>query len=86
MLKILKVKTKIVQKLLTFIVIILLTIVARQFFLYKQSVNQPVGCGGDWSYNVKCGTGTSCKSLGQGPLAGGTCEPYLSPLFDKFGE
>ena len=86
MLKILKAKIKTVQKLLLLIVTILFIIVGWQFFLYKQSVNQPVGCGGDWSYNVKCGTGTSCKSLGQGPLAGGTCEPYLSPLFDKFGE
>ena len=57
--------------------------VSWQFFLHNQAVNQPVSCGGDWSYNVKCNTGTSCKSLGEGPLAGGVCEPYLSPLFEK---
>jgi len=57
-----------------------------QFSLYQRFSKETLSCGGDWSYNVRCPIGTYCQSLGQGPLAGGLCKPFLSPLFDIFNK
>jgi len=43
-----------------------------------------MACGGDWSYAVKCPFGSSCRSLGKGPMAGGICKPWLSSVFVIF--
>src|SRR3972149_6621591 len=51
---------------------------------YRQYRQDGSSCGGDWSYGVKCPLGTYCRSLNMGPLAGGVCQPYLSPLFNLF--
>jgi len=61
---------------------LLLAFVAFQF--YQTKTLKPISCGGDWSYNVKCSFGTTCQSIEEGPLSGGLCKPYLSPLFDSF--
>lgn len=55
-----------------------------QFSLYQRFSKGTLSCGGDWSYNVQCPIGSYCQSLGQGPLAGGLCKSFLSPLFDVF--
>lgn len=53
---------------------------AWQYWQYRQGPGQ--SCGGDWSYRTTCSLGSYCRSIGQGPLAGGTCQSYLSPIFD----
>jgi len=57
-----------------------------QYNLYQRLSETDMSCGGDWSYNVQCPIGSYCRSLGQGPLAGGLCKPILSPLFDIFSK
>ncbi|MDO8633436.1 MAG: hypothetical protein Q7K38_02740 [Candidatus Wildermuthbacteria bacterium] len=52
---------------------------AWQYWQFKTVPLQ--SCGGDFSYNTQCPFGTYCKSLGQGPFAGGICTSYLAPLF-----
>jgi len=47
-----------------------------QLFLGFQLSHNQISCGGDWSYNVSCPLGSYCKSLNEGPLAGGVCTPY----------
>lgn len=61
--------------------VILAIFTGWQYRLYRQEKSS---CGGDWSYGVKCPLGTYCDSLNQGPLVGGLCQPYLSPVFDRF--
>lgn len=61
--------------------LLIIVFVSFQYLQYNQS---PASCGGDWNYGVKCPLGTSCRSLNKGPLAGGLCQPYLSPVFDRF--
>ena len=73
---------KLVAIILGLITIAVLVFGVSQFISY-QSTNS-ISCGDDWSYKVLCPTGTICKSIGQGPLAGGTCQPYLAPIFDLF--
>lgn len=57
-----------------------------QFNLYQKFSKETLSCGGDWSYNVRCPIGSYCQSLGQGPLAGGLCKPFLSTLFNVFSK
>lgn len=67
------------------VVLALATIVGLwQYNLYQKLSATDMSCGGDWSYAVKCPLGSSCRSLGQGPLAGGTCKPWLSSVFGTF--
>ena len=49
---------------------------------YILSKKVPTSCGGDWSHEARCPFGTFCKSLGQGPMAGGLCRPFLFPAID----
>ena len=58
--------------------------VVLQYNQYQKGETR--SCGGDLSYDVKCSLGTYCQSLDEGSLAGGTCEPYLAPLFDLFNK
>lgn len=55
-----------------------------QYSLHQKLSETDMSCGGDWSYAVKCPLGSYCRSLGQGPLAGGLCKPWLSPVFEVF--
>jgi len=55
-----------------------------QYDTHQQLSKTDMSCGGDWSYNVRCPVGSYCQSLGQGPLAGGLCKPFLSPFFSMF--
>ncbi len=55
-----------------------------QYSLHQKLSETDMSCGGDWSYAVKCPLGSSCRSLGQGPLAGGLCKPWLSSVFESF--
>jgi len=55
-----------------------------QYDTHQQLSKTDMSCGGDWSYNVRCPVGSYCQSLGQGPLAGGLCKPFLSPFFGMF--
>lgn len=72
MLKITKLKL-----LLSLVLIIVLVIVIAKYFVNSSYVSQrTMGCGGDFSYDVKCPIGTYCKSLNQGPLHGGICTPF----------
>ena len=57
-----------------------------QYDLYKKFSITATSCRGDWSYNVKCPFGSYCRSLDQGSLAGGLCEPVFFILFDVFGK
>lgn len=57
-----------------------------QYSIYQKLSKIDISCGGDWSYNVQCPIGSYCQSLGIGPLAGGLCKPFLSPLFDVFNK
>ena len=57
-----------------------------QYDIYQKLSKTDMSCGGDWSYNVRCPVGSYCQSLGQGPLAGGLCKPFLSPIFDVFNK
>lgn len=57
-----------------------------QYSLYQRLSKATLSCGGDWSYNVRCPIGSYCQSMGQGPLAGGLCKPFLSTLFDIFNK
>ncbi|PIY18439.1 hypothetical protein CO112_00235 [Candidatus Dojkabacteria bacterium CG_4_9_14_3_um_filter_150_Dojkabacteria_WS6_41_13] len=59
-------------------------IVLWQYDTHQQLSKTDMSCGGDWSYNVRCPVGSYCQSLGQGPLAGGLCKPFLSPFFSMF--
>lgn len=52
-----------------------------QYRLHQKLSNPPISCGGDFTYNVKCEFGSSCKSLDQGQLAGGYCKAWLSGIF-----
>ena len=65
----------------TLILLVLLGFVAFEYSLYKSE--KTISCGGDFSYKTTCQLGTSCRSSGQGPLVGGTCQPYLTPLFER---
>jgi hypothetical protein len=65
----------------------LVTIVALMIFgLWQRGLHQKLfakmSCGGDWSYLNKCPYGSYCRSLKQGPLAGGLCKAWLTPLFE----
>lgn len=51
-----------------------------QYSLTDSLSKNNISCGGDFSYINKCPNGTYCKSLGQGHLAGGKCEPYLGSI------
>lgn len=62
------------------ILIATIVFVAWQYWQYHEGPGS--SCGGDWSYKTTCPVGNYCRPLSQGPLAGGTCQPYLSPLFD----
>ena len=65
------------KSLLLLLLVVLTVIVFSRYFLNSSRVlNQTISCGGDWSYDVKCPLGTYCKSLNQGPLAGGICTPF----------
>lgn len=67
--------------------ILLLSVAAIGFIAYQYGMfgkNNAVSCGGDWNYSVKCPLGTYCASSNLNPLAGGTCQPYLTPLFRIF--
>lgn len=55
-----------------------------QYNLHQTLSQTDMACGGDWSYTVKCPPGSSCRSLGEGPLAGGVCKPWLSAVFGIF--
>lgn len=62
---------------LIIIFVVLLISTLTLYFLRQSSITgyPGVSCGGDWSYDVVCPVGTYCKSLNQGPLAGGICTP-----------
>jgi len=68
--------------LITIVVLIAGGVFAWQYWQFKTIPSQ--SCGGDFSYNTQCPFGTYCKSLGQGPFAGGLCTSYLAPLFEAF--
>lgn len=55
-----------------------------QYNLYQNLSQTDMACGGDWSYMATCPFGSYCHSLGQGPLAGGVCKPWLSAVFGIF--
>lgn len=57
-----------------------------QYNLYQRLSETDTSCGGDWSYKVQCPIGSYCRSLSQGPLAGGLCKPILFPLFNIFSK
>lgn len=64
--------------------IVLGTVVFWQYNLHQKLSVTDVACGGDWTYMVKCPFGSYCRSLGQGPLAGGLCKSWLSSVFEIF--
>ena len=73
----------------TFVIVALIAVAisvagifAWQFWQLQETPS--ISCGGDFSYNVQCPLGTYCKPLRQGPLAGGTCQPYLVSFFHMF--
>ena len=68
--------------LIAIVVLIVGGVFAWQYWQFKTIPSQ--SCGGDFSYNIQCPFGTYCKSLGQGPFAGGICTSYLAPLFEAF--
>lgn len=55
-----------------------------QYSLYQKLSKVDMSCGGDWSYNVQCPIGSYCRSLGQGPSAGGVCTPFFLSPFSVF--
>ena len=61
----------------TIFLIIISIFILWQFMLINSMKASPISCGGDWSYNVKCPMGTTCKSLRQGYLLGGLCTPWI---------
>jgi len=67
------------KRLIIFLIFIVLVggFVYWQYTVSKSLGNKTVSCGGDFSYMMKCPVGTYCKSLGQGPGAGGICSPYV---------
>ena len=83
-------KTKFMKKSISVLILSLIFIIGVfslwQFNLYQKFSKKTLSCGGDWSYNVRCPIGSYCQSLEQGPLAGGLCKPFLSPLFDAFNK
>jgi len=64
---------------LTIVAVILLGAVGYQYWKYT---HYAISCEGDFSYNVKCPLGTYCKSLNEGPMAGGICRPYTYIIFN----
>lgn len=42
-------------------------------------MSNDINCNGDFSYKTKCPFGSFCKSLDQGPMAGGICRPFVFP-------
>ncbi len=65
-------------------VLVIGAVIAWQFRLHGEFAQRNISCGGDWSYNVACPFGSYCRSLDQGPLAGGVCAPLLGHLFKNF--
>lgn len=53
-----------------------------QYNLYQKLSRTAIGCGGDWSWSVRCPIGSYCRSIGRGPLAGGYCMPWFTTIFD----
>ncbi len=66
------------------VLIIIGLFILWQLSLYRYLSKKPLSYGGDWSYRVKCPTGTFCEREDKQPLAGGPCKPFLTPLFDIF--
>ncbi len=48
-----------------------------QKLLASSLETDPVNCGGDFSYIVKCPAGSFCKMNKSDPLGGGYCTPYM---------
>lgn len=72
---------------LIFIVVIFIPVAVFglwQYGLHLKFSATDMSCGGDWAYMVKCPLGSYCRSLGQNPLAGGICEPWISIVFEIF--
>ncbi|MBI4129737.1 hypothetical protein HY468_00305 [Candidatus Roizmanbacteria bacterium] len=66
------------------LVILFITAVAGsmwQLYLHNKLSQTTISCGGDFSYQTVCPTGSYCTSMNQGPFADGTCIAYLSPFF-----
>ena len=61
------------------IALVFLVIIFMWQWKLKQNLTEnTVSCGGDWSYNeISCPLGSYCKSLNQGPFAGGVCKTLL---------
>jgi len=73
------------SKIFVFAALVLLILISLwQYALHYKLSQTDMACGGDWSYGVKCPFGSYCSSLGQGPLAGGICKPWLSSVFGIF--
>lgn len=58
--------------------LVVVLLLVWQVFLNSKLANETIACGGDWSYRAQCPLGSYCKSLGQGPMAGGICTPFIS--------
>lgn len=74
-------KKKIVLGTLALVLTLVVIVFAVQYTQYRKYKDKPISCEGDWSYITKCSFGTYCKD--KQPIQGGTCQPYLAPLFDK---
>jgi len=86
-----KVEEKFMKKQIILVLTLLLIFIIGlftlwQFSLYQRFSKETLSCGGDWSYDVRCPAGTYCRLLGRGPLEGGLCKPFFSPLFDIFNK
>lgn len=67
-----------------FVLLVLILLIVFEFNLYK-SKKLPGSCGGDFQYRVKCPIGSYCKPSTPGPMAGGSCQTFLSPIFKTLG-
>ncbi|OGH11217.1 MAG: hypothetical protein A2857_02305 [Candidatus Levybacteria bacterium RIFCSPHIGHO2_01_FULL_36_15] len=76
--------SKIILLIFVLFIFIFIPLLIFQYSQYIKYTSSEISCGGDWSYNAKCPLGTYCKSLNQGPLAGGICEPYAFEIFNLF--
>lgn len=56
--------------------VLVLIITLYVYLQYTEYKRIGVSCGGDFSYVIKCPSGTACKITNPDlPQAGGTCEP-----------
>lgn len=74
-------KSKIFIAVGLFFVVVLGTFGLWQFGVHRSLSEKPISCGGDWTFGVKCPTGSYCgfQDVDIGLLGGGTCK--ILPLF-----